>query len=256
MTNILKIPLGIDTNNNILSMNLKEAPHVLVAGQTGSGKSVLLLSMITSLLMKTTPNELMFLTIDSKMVELPAFDGIPNLLSDCITDSWEAIDALKAIANMMEDRYRLLQKYKVKNIDEFNSKFHKLPYIVVVCDEIADLMMLSKNQVEESLVRIGQKGRACGIHLILATQSPRREVITGILKCNLPTRIALSTSSELDSRIILNKNGAGALIGRGDALFSNQGMEPVRFQSPLITSGEISTIVDFWKNQTPQLLAA
>lgn len=251
MNNTLTFPLGIDTSNNIVHCNIAEAPHILIGGTTGAGKSSLLHSMIVSFLMTTTPGDLSILTIDTKMVELPIYDGIPNLISPCITDAYEAIDSLNAVVQMMESRYKAAQELGAKSLPELNDKLSsqdKLPYIIVIVDEIADLMMISKHQVEEAIVRIAQKARAVGIHLVLATQSPRREVITGILKCNLPTRIALATSSELDSRIILDCNGAGNLLGKGDALYSHQGKSPIRIQTPYITTDEINSIVNSIKS--------
>src|SRR3984957_6088059 len=245
MTNILDIHLGISPTNEVISFDLAEAPHCLVAGTTGSGKSTALHSIICSLLMKTTPDELMFMMVDTKMVELPRYDGIPNLLTPCITDAWDAIDSLKALVATMEQRYKLAKEYNAKDLIELNEKLttgQKLPYILVVIDEVADLMALSKNEVEESVVRIAQKARACGIHLIVSTQSPRREVITGLLKCNLPSRIGFSTTSALDSNIIGVK-GCENLFGNGDMMFSNQGRAPIRLQSPFISSEEIDSIV-------------
>jgi S-DNA-T family DNA segregation ATPase FtsK/SpoIIIE len=251
MNNTLNIPLGISPTNEVISFDLAEAPHCLVAGTTGSGKSTFLHSMICSLLMKTTPDELMFMLIDSKSVELTLYDGIPNLLTPCITDAWDAIDNLKALVATMEQRYKLAKEYNVKDLIELNEKLptgQKLPYILVVVDEVADLIMLSKHEVEESIVRIAQKARAVGIHLVVATQSPRREVITGILKANLSSRIGFSTTSALDSNIIGVK-GCENLLGNGDMMFSNQGRAPIRLQTPFISSEEIDSIVSHWRNQ-------
>lgn len=257
----LTFSLGTDTSNNILSVDIKQAPHFLIAGQTGAGKSNMLNSMICSLLMKTTPDELLFMNVDTKLVELPIYDGIPNLMCPCVTDAYEAINVLQALVQLMEDRYQITQQYKVKNLDELNSKLspaQKVPYILVVIDEVADLIMLSKHEVEESIVRIAQKARAVGIHLIVSTQSPRREIITGLLKANLPSRLAFSTSSELDSRIIIDKNGAGALLGMGDCLYSQQGKTPQRVQTPYISGEEIESVINHCKqqNNTEELIAA
>lgn len=250
--NILDIPLGISPNNEVIYYNLADAPHCLIAGCTGSGKSSMLHSIICSLLMKTTPDELMFMFIDSKQIELTQYDGIPNLLCPCITDAWDAIDNLKALVATMEQRYKLAQEYGAKDLIELNEKLplgQKLPYILVVIDEVADLMALSKNEVEESVVRIAQKARACGIHLVVATQSPRREVISGLLKTNLPTRMAFAVGSALDSRIILDAQGAQDLLGNGDCLFSEQGRPARRIQCPYISSIEIESIAEHWRNQ-------
>ena len=248
----LTFPLGIDTTNHIILQDIKNAPHILVAGVTGAGKSICLHSMICSLLMATTPDDLVFHMVDTKMIELDMYNGIPGLICPVVTDAYEAVEHFQALVGMMEDRYSLAQEVGGKSLDEINinlSPAEKLPYILVVVDEIADLMYLSKHNVEESIVRIAQKARAVGIHLILATQSPRREVVTGLLKANLPTRIAFSTSSELDSRIIIDKNGAGSLIGLGDMLYSDQGRSPVRIQSPFISRPEIEAIVSHCKSQ-------
>lgn len=250
--NILDIPLGISPNNEVIYYNLADAPHCLVAGTTGSGKSSFLHSMICSLLMKTTPDDLMFMMIDTKMVELTLYDGIPNLLCPCIADAWDAIDNLKALVATMEQRYKLAQEYGAKDLIELNKKLpigQKLPYILVVVDEVADLIMLSKHEVEECVVRIAQKARAVGIHLVLATQSPRREVISGLLKANLPSRMAFAVGSALDSRIILDAQGAQDLLGNGDCLFSAQGRPARRIQCPYISSEEINSIVNFWRDQ-------
>lgn len=249
----LTIPLGIDSMNNIISHDIKIMPHCLVAGTTGSGKSNFLHTMICSLLMKTTPDELLFHLTDTKMVELPIYDGIPNLMCECVTDSYDAIEHFKALVSMMEERYKLAQEYHAKSLPELNEKLppdHKLPYILVIVDEVADLIFLSKHDVEESITRIAGKARAVGIHMILATQSPRREVISGLLKSNLPSRLGFSTSSELDSRIIIDKNGCGSLTGNGDVYFSDQGRAPIRLQAPFIDSNEISSIVAHCRDQS------
>ncbi len=245
-------PLGVRPDNNIINCNIPSCPHILVAGQTGSGKSTMLHSMICSLLMKFTPDEVVFHLTDTKKNELDIYNGIPNLIAPVVDDSWDAIQHFQALVHVMENRYQLAQEYNSKNLEELNERLppgQKLPYILIIVDEIADLMYLSKHTVEESVVRLAQKSRAVGIHLILATQSPRREVVTGLLKANLTSRLAFSTSSELDSRIILDKNGSGQLIGNGDALYSFNGTGLQRLQSPLITSAEISAVVDWWKDQ-------
>lgn len=252
MTNILEIPLGINPSNETIYANIKDFPHLLVGGTTGSGKTSFLTSMICSLLMKATPDQLQFMMVDTKMVEMPIYEDIPHLLCPVITDAWEAIDNFKALVRLMESRYEAAKELNAKTLDELNERLpsrDKLPYIIVVCDEIADLMMLSKHDVEESITRLAQKARSCGIHLVLATQSPRREVISGLLKSNLPTRIAFAVGSGLDSRIILDCMGAEQLIGRGDALFSSQGRQPFRIQTPFIESSEVEAIVQHWRDQ-------
>jgi S-DNA-T family DNA segregation ATPase FtsK/SpoIIIE len=259
MNSPLTFPLGIDTNNEIVHLDIATAPHMLVAGTTGSGKSTFLLSMICSLLMTTTPDELSILTIDTKMVELTAYDGIPNLLCPCVTDAYEAIDSLNALVNMMESRYQLAQSLGAKSLPELNDKLspdNKLPYILVVVDEIADLMMISKHSVEEAIVRIAQKARAVGIHLVLATQTPRREIITGILKSNLPTNISFATRSSLDSRIISGESGAEKLLGNGDCLYSFQGKASRRLQTPYVSTAEITAVVSSLKSHSLLDIAA
>ena len=255
----LEFPLGVTSDNQILSIDIRKMPHLLIGGTTGSGKSVGLHNMICSLLMATTPDELLILPVDTKMVELTVYDGIPNLICDCVTDGYEAVEYFQALVKLMEDRYHLAQEFGAKSLDELNQKLlpnQKLPYILVVVDEVADLMMINKHSVEESIVRIAQKGRACGMNLVVATQSPRREVITGLLKSNLPSRLAFATSSSLDSRIIIDKNGAQNLLGNGDFLFSWGGRIPTRIQSPYINQTEISSITNFLKSQNNLVLAA
>jgi DNA segregation ATPase FtsK/SpoIIIE, S-DNA-T family len=253
----LEFPLGLNTNNEVVYCDLQIAPHLLIAGATGAGKSVGLHSMICALLSKNTPDDLMFMMIDTKMVELSSYEDIPHLLCPIVDEAYDAVDKLRALVGVMEKRYSLAKSLSARTLDEINEKLaesEELPYIVVVCDEIADLIMTSRREVEESIVRIAQKARAVGIHLVLATQSPRREIITGILKCNLPSRLCFSTSSELDSRIVLDQNGAGNLSGSGDALYSEQGKTPTRIQGAYVSSEEISSLVNFWSMQSKEVL--
>lgn len=245
--------ISVDSNSHLFLISKSYIPT-----HNSSG----LHSLICSLLMTTTPKELMFHMFDSKMTELVMYDGIPNLLAPVITDPYEAVEHFHALTIMMDKRYKLAQELGARTLDEMNEKLSyddQLPYILVVVDEIADLMLLSKHEVEESITRISGKARAVGIHLILATQSPRREIISGLLKSNLPSRLAFATSSPLDSRIILDKMGAQDLLGKGDAMFSDQGKSPVRLQSPFVSTDEISSIVDFWRNsvsENEELIAA
>lgn len=248
----LTFPIGVAPDNSIIARDIKTFPHCLVAGMTGSGKSNMLQSMICSLLMKTTPDELSLLLVDTKQVELTMYDGIPNLLTPVITDAWEAVNHFSVLVDIMEKRYKLAQEYGARELTELNDRLpsdQKLPYILVVVDEIADLIYLSKHEIEEAVVRIAQKARAVGIHLVLATQTPRREIITGILKANLSSRIGFTTASELDSRIIIDRNGLGQLTGLGDAVFVHNGKIPQRIQSPFVSSAEIGAIVKHWSDQ-------
>lgn len=252
MIDILDIPLGVNPSNEEVYADIKDFPHLLIGGTTGSGKTSFLTSMICSLLMKATPADLQLILVDTKMVEFPIYDGIPHLLCPVITDAWEAIDNLRALVALMESRYEAAKELGARTLDELNEKLppcDKLPYIVVIVDEVADLLLLSKYEVEESITRIAQKARSVGIHLVLATQSPRKEVISGLLKANLPSRLAFAVGSALDSRIILDQGGAEKLIGRGDALFSSQGKQPFRIQTPLVSKEEIEKIVKFWQDQ-------
>jgi S-DNA-T family DNA segregation ATPase FtsK/SpoIIIE len=253
MTKVLDIPLGINPSNETIHVDIKDFPHMLVAGTTGAGKTMYLTNMICSLLMKATPDDLQLMLVDSKQVEFPIYEDIPHLLCPVVTDAWEAIDNFQALVGLMESRYEAAKEFNTKTLDELNEKLSphdKLPYIVVIVDEVSDLMMLSKYEIEESVTRIAQKSRAVGIHLILATQSPRREVITGLMKANLPSRLAFAVGSGLDSRIILDSMGAERLLGRGDALFSSQGKKPFRIQTPLIEKNEIEKLVSFWRDQS------
>lgn len=252
----LTVPLGIDIENQIVAVPINEMPHMLVAGTTGAGKSVCLSSIVTSLLMATTPADLLFMMVDTKQVEMTAFENIPNLLCPVITDAYEAIDNFEALVAIMESRYALAKEYNCKTLDELNSKLpysDRKPYILVICDEIADLMYLSKHKIEESIIRIAQKARAVGIHLILATQSPRRDIITGLLKANLSSRIGFATTSGLDSRIIMDKMGCENLLGDGDLLYSHQGKAPIRIQGAYVSPGEISAVVNRCRNQSSTL---
>ena len=248
----LTIPLGVDPSNKIVSADIKEMPHCLVAGTTGSGKSTALNSIICSLLMTTTPDDLLFMMVDTKMVELVQYEDIPNLLCPVILDCWDAVDNFNALVMTMESRYEIVREYGARSIDELNSKLppgQKLPYILVVVDEMSDLIMASRATMEDAVIRIAQKARAAGIYMILSTQTPRREIVTGRLKSNLPSRLAFSTADALDSRIIGVKD-ANLLLGNGDCLYSDQGRPPIRLQSPYISSDEVNSIVNHWRHQS------
>ncbi len=249
--------LGLDIAGNPVVLDLQKMPHGLIAGATGSGKSVCINSILVSLLYKAAPHELKLLLIDPKMVELTPYNGIPHLASPVITDVKAATAALKWAVEEMERRYQLFVHAGVRDMASYNAKVNEsefnepnLPYLVIVIDELADLMMMAPGDVEESICRIAQKARACGIHLIVATQRPSVDVITGLIKANIPTRIAFSVSSQIDSRTILDKVGAEKLLGKGDMLFLNNGAnEAVRLQGTFVTNEEIDEVVRFVSEQ-------
>lgn len=255
--------LGLDISGEPIVTDLRKMPHGLIAGATGSGKSVCINSILVSLLYKANPNEVKLLLIDPKMVELAPYNQIPHLVSPVITDVKAATAALKWAVDEMERRYELFAHAGVRDISRFNDIAEqekrysvKLPYIVIVIDELADLMMMSPADVEEAICRIAQKARACGIHLIIATQRPSVDVITGLIKANVPTRIAFSVSSQIDSRTIIDISGAERLLGRGDMLFLENGSsKPVRLQGTYVTDEEIDAIVNHVRReQSPQYL--
>jgi S-DNA-T family DNA segregation ATPase FtsK/SpoIIIE len=243
-------PLGLDVGGNVISLLVDKAPHMLVAGATGSGKSVCLNTIITSLLYQNGPDDLKLIMVDPKRVELGRYAGIPHLLTPPITKPEEAINALKWAVREMERRLDHLAKFGVRDIDSYNKKSkEQMPKIVVVIDELSDLMSTSnRRDVEAVIVRIAQMARAAGIHLILATQRPSVDVITGIIKANIPTRLAFSVASQVDSKTILDVSGAEKLLGRGDMLVSTpQIQKPKRLQGAYVSDEEIESIVDFLK---------
>ena len=249
--------LGLDISGKPIVTDLRKMPHGLIAGATGSGKSVCINTILVSLLYKARPEELKLLLIDPKMVELAPYNRIPHLVSPVITDVKAATAALKWAVEEMERRYELFAHTGVRDISRFNelAEKHKqyadkLPYIVIVIDELADLMMMSPADVEEAICRIAQKARACGIHLIIATQRPSVDVITGLIKANIPTRIAFSVSSQVDSRTIIDMSGAEKLLGRGDMLFLENGSsKPVRLQGTFVSDEEIDEVVAHVRKQ-------
>ena len=249
----LTVAMGYRINNEPLLMDIAKTPHALIAGATGSGKSVCINSILMSLLYKNHPEELRLLLIDPKMVELAPYNDLPHLVSPVITDVKAATQSLKWAVDEMERRYKLFAKYHVRNITAFNKKAayeDRMPKIVIVIDELADLMMMSPQEVEQSIARIAQKARACGIHMLVATQRPSVNVITGLIKANIPTRIAFMVSSSVDSRTILDSGGAERLLGYGDMLYLGSGMnKPIRVQGTFVSDEEIDEVVDYIKKQ-------
>ncbi|MCL1695297.1 DNA translocase FtsK [Lysinibacillus sp. BPa_S21] len=253
----LEAALGLDLTGKPVTIDLRKMPHGLIAGATGSGKSVCINSILVSLLYKAAPHELKLMLIDPKMVELAPFNHIPHLVSPVITDVKAATAALKWAVEEMERRYQLFAHAGARDItrynaiaDKNNEHSLKLPYILIVIDELADLMMMSPADVEEAICRIAQKARACGIHLIVATQRPSVDVITGLIKSNIPTRVAFAVSSQIDSRTILDGQGAERLLGRGDMLYLGNGMSaPVRLQGTFVTDDEIEAIIEHVREQ-------
>lgn len=250
----LTIALGEDISGNPVVANLADMPHLLIAGATGSGKSVCLNSIILSLLFKASPQELRLVLIDPKMVELTVFNGIPHLMTPVITDPKKAAVVLRWMNTEMEKRYKLFSEEGVRDIYRFNEVVQeRMPFIVIVIDELADLMMVSPVEVEDAICRLAQMARAAGIHLVVATQRPSVDVVTGIIKANIPSRIAFAVSSQSDSRTILDTGGAEKLLGRGDMLFFPVGApKPMRVQGAFVSDTELERVVDFLKEQAGQ----
>jgi S-DNA-T family DNA segregation ATPase FtsK/SpoIIIE len=260
----LTLAMGKDINGRIVTADLATMPHVLIAGSTGSGKSVAINAMIMSVLYKATPEQVRMILVDPKRVELGMYEGIPHLFTPIITEPKLAANALRNAVREMERRLKLLASRSVRNIDQYNKLFDggtpslfddqqeekPLPYIVIIIDELADLMMLDKANVEESVTRLAQMARAVGIHLVLATQRPSVDVITGLIKANVPTRMSFRLATKVDSRTILDSNGAESLLGRGDMLFLPPGTSRLqRVHAPFVTEKEIAAVTEFWKKQ-------
>ena len=259
----IEMAMGKDINGRIVTANLAAMPHVLIAGSTGSGKSVAINAMIMSVLFKATPEQVRMILVDPKRVELGMYEGIPHLFTPIITEPKLAANALRNAVREMERRLKLLASRHVRNLDQYNKLFESgqlfnedgeeqepLPYIMIIIDELADLMMLDKANVEESITRLAQMARAVGIHLVLATQRPSVDVITGLIKANVPTRMSFRLATKVDSRTIIDSNGAESLLGRGDMLFLPPGTSRLqRVHAPFVTEKEISDVVGFWKSQ-------
>ena len=247
----LPIALGQDTGGEPVVANLLSLPHLLIAGSTGSGKSVCINSVVMSLLLSNRPDRLRMLMVDPKRVELTPFNGIPHLYSPVIVDPDEVLDVLAALLREMFRRYKLMEDIGVRNIVGYNQRSkEQMPYALLIIDELADLMMTSGFEVEQSLVRLAQLGRATGIHLILCTQRPSVKVVTGLLKANVPGRIAFAVASQVDSRVILDGSGADKLLGKGDMLYlSAQSPTSQRIQGTFVSDSEFESVIDFWKEQ-------
>ncbi len=258
----LTVALGRDISGQVTVADLARMPHLLIAGSTGSGKSVCINSLIISLLYKASPDEVRFLMIDPKVVELGVYNGIPHLLVPVVTDPRKASGALGWAVTEMLNRYKMFADNNVRDLSSFNRlvgnsgefvredgvTLHKMPQIVIIIDELADLMMAAPNEVEDSICRLAQMARAAGMHLVIATQRPSVDVITGIIKANIPSRIAFAVSSQIDSRTILDMGGAEKLLGRGDMLFAPMGSQkPLRVQGCYVDDREIESVVNFVK---------
>jgi S-DNA-T family DNA segregation ATPase FtsK/SpoIIIE len=263
----LTLAMGKDINGRIITADLSAMPHLLIAGSTGAGKSVAINAMIMSILYKATPDQCRLILVDPKRLELGNYEGVPHLYTPIITEPKLAANALRNAVREMERRLKVLAERGVRNIEQYNKSFdedktpslfeeateneHKqLPYIVIIIDELADLMMLDQSNVEESITRLAQMARAVGIHLILATQRPSVDVITGLIKANFPSRVSFRVATKIDSRTILDANGAESLLGRGDMLYLPSGSARViRVHAPLVTEKEIAAAVEFWRAQ-------
>src|SRR3989449_8917427 len=252
---LLSLAIGTDVSGNTVVGDLTRMPHLLIAGATGSGKSVCINALIAGMLFQATPEQLKYILIDPKRVEFSMFQDMPHLLVPVVTESDHAVSALRWAVAEMENRYKLFASHTVRNIGDFNNRasemgLDRLPYIVIVIDELADLMMVAAGEVEELICRIAQLARAVGIHLLVATQRPSADIITGLIKANIPSRIAFAVSSSIDSRVILDETGAEKLLGRGDMLYLPvEAGKATRLQGVFVSDREMKAIIDFWKSQ-------
>ncbi|WP_462394055.1 FtsK/SpoIIIE family DNA translocase [Mitsuokella multacida] len=254
----LTVGLGMDIGGQAIFADLAKMPHLLVAGATGSGKSVCINTLITSILFKAKPEEVKFILVDPKMVELSNYNGIPHLMVPVVTEAKKAASVLNWSVQEMEKRYAKFAEHNVRNMETYNTKFpeDKMPAIVIIIDELADLMMVAPHDVEDAICRLAQKARAAGIHMVLATQRPSVDVITGIIKANIPSRISFAVSSQIDSRTILDRSGAEKLLGRGDMLFYPVGAaKPMRVQGAFISDEEVEHLLDFIRSQGQEMEA-
>jgi DNA segregation ATPase FtsK/SpoIIIE, S-DNA-T family len=252
----LSVSMGLDVSGTPVIADISKMPHVLVAGTTGSGKSVLINAFIASLLFRASPAEVKLILVDPKRVEFTGYNGIPHLLTPVIVEVEKILSALKWAVGEMDRRYKIFAERGVRNIDSYNelSGFQALPYIIIVIDELADLMMFAPVEVEDAIARIAQMARATGIHLVIATQRPSVNVITGLIKANVPTRIAFNVSSMIDSRVIIDSPGAEKLLGRGDMLYIPPDQaKPTRIQGAFLSEKEVKKLVEFLKERTPHV---
>ncbi|HEU5101685.1 MAG TPA: DNA translocase FtsK [Roseiflexaceae bacterium] len=254
----LKLPLGKDVSGTPIVTGLERMPHLLVAGSTGSGKSIAINCFVCALLLKYTPDELKLIMVDPKMVEMIIYNNIPHMLSPVVTELERVVPTLKWATREMERRYKIFAKHGFRNLDGYKAAARRradlepLPYIVIIIDELADLMMMAPDEVETLICRLAQMARATGIHLIIATQRPSVDVVTGLIKANFPSRIAFAVTSQIDSRVILDMNGAEQLLGRGDMLFmAPDAAKPIRVQGTYVSEAEVERIVSFWRNAHP-----
>src|SRR5213079_2299090 len=251
----LTVWLGKDIGGKAIGTDLAKQPHILIAGTTGSGKSGCVNALLSSILLRATPNEVRLVLVDPKQVELNYYEAIPHLMTPVVTSPRLAANVLQNLIREMEQRYTHMAPLRARNIVELNKIRVKmgeapLPYILCVIDELADLMMIAPHEVEDSIIRLAQKARAVGIHLVLATQRPSVDVITGMIKANVPSRIAFAVSSQTDSRVILDQNGAESLLGKGDMLFSPVGSSKLqRIQGAYIDEDQIAELTDAWRRQ-------